>query len=189
MLFIWNKPSIGGPQISKKQLIAYLLIFIIAPIVTYTIGRWLDTILCFTPFPEFPLNLLLGFSVFFSGLAIGIKATRQLYHEGLGLPWGEVNSKVQSTKLVTTGLYAYTRNPMILGYSALPCGMGLMFQSPSMTVIIPSIIILINIGIVKFKEEPKLIERFGDDYKDYMKVTPLLIPKIKTVIKILLKIN
>jgi protein-S-isoprenylcysteine O-methyltransferase Ste14 len=183
MPFIWRKPKNGSPDISRKQLISYLLIFVFAPIITYVIGKALDHTFGFNKTPEYPWNLITGFTVFFSGLVIGITSTRQLYNQGLGLPWGEVKNEVSSKKLVTSGLYAYTRNPMIIGYSSLPCGMGLMFQSPSMTFIIPAIVVLINIGIVKLREEPNLEKRFGDAYIVYKKNTPFLFPKMSSILK------
>lgn len=177
MRFNSSKPADSSPKISRKQLIMYMLIFVIIPILTYTGGRCFDQIYGLPIFPPFPWNLIFGFIVFSTGLAIGIKATRQLYHEGLGLPWGEIKNEVRSKRLVKTGLYAYTRNPMILGYSLLPNGMGLMFQSLSMTIIVPIIVLIINLMIVKYREESTLKERFGEDYTNYMKSTPLLIPR------------
>ena len=176
MPFIWSRPVAGGPRISRKHLVLYMLIFIVAPIITYTGGRWLDKSLGFLSTPPFPWNLITGSIVFFTGLAIGIKATRQLYLEGLGLPWGEASNEVRSKKLVNSGLYAYTRNPMILGYSALPGGMGLMFQSPSMTFLVPLIVVAVNVVIVRLREEPNLEDRFGEEYQKYREATPFLIP-------------
>jgi protein-S-isoprenylcysteine O-methyltransferase Ste14 len=171
-----------GPRISPKQLLGYILIFVAAPVITFTFGRWLDAELLLPKFPPFPLNLILGFGVFFSGLAIGIKSTRLLYEEGFGLPWGEVRRQVQSRRLVTTGPYAYTRNPMVLGYSLLPLGMGLMFRSPGMALPTTAAVLIVNIVIVKNREEPELERRFGEEYLDYKRRTPFLIPRARTLI-------
>ncbi|UCD44952.1 MAG: isoprenylcysteine carboxylmethyltransferase family protein [Candidatus Bathyarchaeota archaeon] len=172
------------PQIDKRQLSTYLLIFIVAPILTYAIGGWIDSTLSLPRFPPFPINLLVGFGVFFSGLAIGIKSTRRLYREGLGLPWGEAVRETRTSKLVTTGLYAYTRNPMVLGYSMLPCGMGILFRSLGMAIPITTIVLLVNIILVKTKEEPGLEERFGEEYRAYRRRTPFLIPRMGALPKV-----
>jgi protein-S-isoprenylcysteine O-methyltransferase Ste14 len=140
------------PHISRRHLAIYMLIFVAAPTVTYISGKWLDRALSMPSFPPFPLNLLAGLVVFFSGLAIGIKSTRLLFKFGKGLPWGEVNGKSQTQKLVTDGPYAYTRNPMTFGYSLLPCGMGFMFQSIGMTLFIPAITFLAATSWAKLKE-------------------------------------
>jgi protein-S-isoprenylcysteine O-methyltransferase Ste14 len=155
----------------------------VAPILTYIIGGWIDIALSLPRFPPFPINLLVGFGVFFSGLAIGSKSTRRLYREGLGLPWGEAVRETRTSKLVTTGLYAYTRNPMVLGYSMLPCGMGIMFRSPGMAVPITAIVLLVNVILVKTKEEPGHEERFGEEYRAYRRRTPFLIPRTDSLLK------
>lgn len=167
----------GEPRVRPKQLLPYLSVFVIAPIVTFVLGRWLDEIVGLHGFPPLPLNLIIGFPVFFGGLAIGIKSTRELYKIGYGLPWGKLNGKSQTTRLVTNGVYEYCRNPMTLGYSLLPCGMGIMFKSLGMTFFIPAMIIAVAIVYVKVWEEPELEKRFGEDYREYKRKTPFLIPR------------
>jgi protein-S-isoprenylcysteine O-methyltransferase Ste14 len=175
-----------GPRIRRRQLAAYMAIFVVAPVFTYVVGGWLDSALSLPRVPQFPWNLILGFLVFVPSLATGIKATRQLYARGLGLPWGEADRRVQSTRLVTEGIYAYTRNPMTLGYSLLPCGMGIMFRSPGMAMFVPTLVLLVNVSILKFVEEPNLEERFGEEYKAYKARTPFLVPRILPFIRHLL---
>lgn len=182
-MFIRLLKSGEGPRIRPKQLATYMLIFVAAPVITFTFGRWLDGVLSLPEFPPFPFNLLLGFTVFFAGLSIGIKSTRLLYREGFGLPWGEARREVQSERLVTTGPYAYTRNPMVLGYSLLPLGMGLMFRSPGMAFPTTAAVLLINIVLVKTREEPNLERRFGEEFLDYKRRTPFLIPDAGALMK------
>jgi protein-S-isoprenylcysteine O-methyltransferase Ste14 len=170
------------PRMRIKHLLFYASIFIAAPILTYAVGIFLDNTLHFPSFPPFPMNLILGSVVFCTGLAIGIKATRTLFKKGQGLPWGELNGKSQSKTLVTDGIYAYTRNPMVLGYSLLPSGMGIMFRSISMIMIIPALTLLAFAWVAKTREEPKLYERFGATYSEYKKNTPFLIPRLKPLI-------
>ena len=172
--------SENKPPINWRQLLFYASIFIIAPILTFIIGRWMDEILHLPKWPGYPSNLL-GIGIIACGVVIGIKSTRQLYFKGSGLPWGEAKKEVQTTHLVTSGLYAHTRHPMTMGYSLLPCGMGLIFQSPGMTFGITILILLINISIIKVYEEPHLEERFGLEYLTYKEKTPFLIPRIRAL--------
>jgi protein-S-isoprenylcysteine O-methyltransferase Ste14 len=176
-----------GPEIPRRQLLPYLGIFVVVPIITYVVGRWLDGLLSLPAFPPFPANLVVGFAVFYAGLSIGIKSTKVLHREGLGLPWGEARKKVQSSRLVVTGPYAYTRNPMILGYSMLPCGMGFMFRSPGMFTVIPLVVVLINVGIVKIWEEPSLETRFGQEFLNYKESTPFLIPGPRNLVNLVME--
>jgi len=165
------------PRIKKKKLFFYLLVFIAMPVFTYYFGSWLDSLLSLPKFPTFPINLLVGGILFFLGLGIGIKSTRLLFFFGKGLPWGEVDTSDQSKALVTSGLYALCRNPMTLGYALLPLGMGIMFQSPTMELAVPSAVLLATVSVIKLREEPRLESRFGKAYLDYKKKTPFLIPR------------
>lgn len=170
------------PNIRLKHLLPYLFIFLVAPFLTFAVGRLTDLALGFSKQPSFPLNLLFGSCVFSLGLYIGIKSARSLYRIGKGLPWGDINHRSESTSLVTEGPYAYCRNPMTIGYSLLPCGMGIIFQSLGMTIIVPVIILIIMIPLLKIREEPKLKKRFGSSYTKYKARTPFLIPQFKTLI-------
>ena len=167
------------PPIPRAQLLAYMAIFVVVPVITYFTGSWIDRYLSLPAFPPFPVNLFFGFAVFYVGLKMGIRSTRVLYSRGLGLPWGEARKDVETSRLVVTGPYAYTRNPMILGYSLLPCGMGLMFRSIGMSTTIPLVVVLVNVAIAKLREEPHLEERFGREYLDYRRSTPFLIPRLR----------
>ena len=177
-----NTATAAYPRMRIKHLLFYASIFIAVPILTYIVGSFLDDVFLFPSFPPFPINLVLGSAIFCAGLAIGIKATRTLFKKGRGLPWGELNGKSQTKTLVTNGIYAYTRNPMVLGYSLLPCGMGIMFRSISMTTLIPALTLLASAWVAKTREEPRLYERFGATYSEYKRNTPFLIPRLKPLI-------
>jgi protein-S-isoprenylcysteine O-methyltransferase Ste14 len=114
--------------------------------------------------------------VFIFGLGVGLRSTRLLYSRGGGLPWGEAVEDAKTSRLVTSGVYAYTRNPMVLGYSLLPFAMGVLLQSLGMTLSITPLVLLLNVAIVKLREEPDLEERFGDEYRRYRERTPFLVP-------------
>ena len=156
---------------------AGLLFGVLIPMGALWAGSWIDSLGHFPRIPPFPLNWLVGVIVSASGLAIALGSIYQLYKEGHGLPWGDVTPPSQSTQLVTTGLYAYTRNPMVLGYAIYINGWGWLFQSLSTALILPAIFLtLLYIWLANY-EEPKLEERFGEAYTDYKKRTPRLIPR------------
>jgi protein-S-isoprenylcysteine O-methyltransferase Ste14 len=71
---------------------------------------------------------------------------------------------------------------MTLGYSALPCGMGLMFQSLSMALVVPTLVLTVMVIWLKVWEEPHLDNRFGAPYRAYQKRTPFLVPHPKVLI-------
>ncbi|MFX1581930.1 MAG: methyltransferase family protein [Promethearchaeota archaeon] len=167
------------PVIRLRYLIPYILIFILVPLGTFLLGTMVDLLLHLPPFPPIPFNIFSGIFVMVGGAVIGIKATRQLREIGRGLPWGEADQRSQSSILLTTGIFAYTRNPMTFGYTLLPAGMGLLFRSLAMTLVIPLIVIIVQIIIIKKREEPNLEHRFGAEYLAYKKRTPFLVPSIR----------
>ena len=87
------------------------------------------------------------------------------------------------TRLVTTGPYAYMRNPMLTGIFALLFGFGVLLGSVSLLVVFTPLFILINVWELKVIEEPELIKRLGEDYIEYRKRIPMFFPGFRTVFK------
>ncbi len=94
------------------------------------------------------------------------------YALGKGTP----SPKVATQKLITTGPYAYTRNPMTLGafflYLGIAIGMG--------SGVVSLLILVIFAALLTFiyqHETQELAERFGKEYLEYRKRTPFLIPR------------
>jgi protein-S-isoprenylcysteine O-methyltransferase Ste14 len=156
---------------------AALLFVVLIPLVTFWIGKWTDTLLRFPVFPPFPWNILVGPVVLVVGLGVCWGSIYQLYQTGRGLPWGDMDDPAQSTQLVTTGLYAHTRNPMILGFLILLSGIGWVVQSLSAIVLIPLVAFILLWVWLKRREEPQLEQRFGEAYRAYKERTPLIIPR------------
>ena len=86
-------------------------------------------------------------------------------------------------KLVSTGPYAYTRNPMLTGVFSLMFGIGFWISSFSLIVIFTPLFILVNTLELKLIEEPELEKRLGDKYVDYKKKTPMFIPGLNYLLK------
>jgi len=79
-------------------------------------------------------------------------------------------------ELVTSGPYAYTRNPMLTGLFILLFGLGFAFRSISLFSIFTPLFILVNFMEVKTIEEPELEMRLGPQYLEYKKRTPMFFP-------------
>lgn len=74
-------------------------------------------------------------------------------------------------KLITSGLYSYTRNPIYLGFCMFFIGMGIAagwFWFLVMGVLLP---VAIHTMVLP-DEEKTFLEYYGDRYRDYMKRTP-----------------
>lgn len=79
-------------------------------------------------------------------------------------------------KLVSTGPYAYVRNPMLTGVFLVLFGMGFAFNSVSLVLIFTPLYLLMNVWELKHIEEPELVQRLGDEYIEYKRRTPMFIP-------------
>jgi len=75
--------------------------------------------------------------------------------------------KLEKTeKLVTSGMYKFSRNPMYLGLLLLLAGWAIMLGSLSAFVPVPLFVLLLN-RVQIYHEEKILLEKFPDKYKEY----------------------
>lgn len=83
---------------------------------------------------------------------------------------------VATSKLITSGPFRYTRNPLKLGAFSYYFGLGTICDCLSTGLIM--FIIPICLGIIYHKkvEEKELLERFGQEYAEYRRRTSFLIP-------------
>ena len=77
-------------------------------------------------------------------------------------------------RLVSTGLYAYTRNPMYLGHLIFLIGLTLTLKSWLAALITIGTAIWFHLRVVG--DEKKLIERLGQPYVDYLRNVKRWIP-------------
>jgi protein-S-isoprenylcysteine O-methyltransferase Ste14 len=81
-------------------------------------------------------------------------------------------------RLVTSGPYAVSRNPMLTSAITMVCGGGVALDSWSFMaggLVIPTAY-LVYIGVV---EERELEARFGEEYLSYKRSTPFIIPRLR----------
>ena len=115
-----------------------------------------------------PAGILIGLGLYF--LIASTKAQREI---GKGTPM-----PLKATqKLVVEKPYSYCRNPLYFGLISFFFGISIMIGSISSLVMV-SIFSAIILLYIKYVEEQELEKRFGNDYLEYQKVTPLLIPRL-----------
>lgn len=139
------------------------------------------TVLCIACFPVNPLVLtglletgsslpllIIGWIVWAIGMVL-IMAPIVMFPWRGGVPKGK--SFVNTTKLVDTGIYAVIRHPQYLGgILAIFVATPLLYYHWLFVVLgVPGIIITYW---STWSEEKNLIQRFGNDYLDYMKRVP-----------------
>lgn len=97
-------------------------------------------------------------------------------HEALGRNWSVSLQMRESHTLVTHGVYARIRHPMYTAFWLWAIAQALLLPNW-----IAALSGLIGFGTLYFlrvgPEEQLMIDRFGDQYRDYMKRTGRLLPK------------
>ncbi|MBD3322849.1 MAG: hypothetical protein GF350_17250 [Chitinivibrionales bacterium] len=125
-----------------------------------------------------PLNLILSIPIILLALfLIGWSVHNFLIVKGTPVPFNP------PPQLVTTGPYAYTRNPMITGVFSLLFGFGVLFGSLSLLFVFTPLFIYINFWELKSIEEPELEKRLGEDYIEYRKRTPMFFPNLMQIFR------
>jgi protein-S-isoprenylcysteine O-methyltransferase Ste14 len=81
-------------------------------------------------------------------------------------------------RLIVTGPYRFCRNPMMLGATIYYFGVGAWFGSVIIGVLMFLLMFVVGSCYHKFVEERELERRFGQEYADYRKKTPFVIPKM-----------
>jgi protein-S-isoprenylcysteine O-methyltransferase Ste14 len=117
-------------------------------------------------------RITLGLPLVGGGLGLVIWSVRTLYVAGLGTP----APAVATQKLVQTGPYGYSRNPMTLGASLLYLGLAIWAGSA----VIFGLVLLIFTALLSYiyvHESRELEVRFGVEYRNYRRAIPFLIPR------------
>ncbi len=103
---------------------------------------------------------LLGVVAVVTGLILNIRA-----HRSLGDAWRLGIDELHPGKLVTTGIYAFSRNPIFLFF--ILYFLGTFLINGTLLFLVFAIIVLLIIGL-NIKEEERFLARvFGQDYLDY----------------------
>ena len=72
----------------------------------------------------------------------------------------------ESSELVTDGIYAYTRNPMYVGYLLMLTGLAILTRSLTPWLVIPVFAVLM-VRVFIQDEERMLTEKFGETWDKY----------------------
>lgn len=103
---------------------------------------------------------ILGIIVTVSGVLIFLFATINMKEN-----WRAGIDKSQKTELITNGVYQYSRNPAFVGFDLFYIGIVLM--SPSILLIISSVLVIICLHLQILEEEKYLANTFGHPYIIY----------------------
>jgi protein-S-isoprenylcysteine O-methyltransferase Ste14 len=117
-------------------------------------------------------------SIRWAGVAIGILCVLGIYwlFSSIGSGITPTSATRKEHKLVTNGIYRYVRHPLYTIGSAMFVAFGMMADSWFIAAL--GILTFILMAIRTPKEEANLIEKFGDEYREYMKHTGRYLPKL-----------
>lgn len=128
-------------------------------------------------FIAYELFALVMFSL---GVLLFLEATITLYAKTNGFPFSTIQHKhLQPKTLATSGIYGKIRHPMLLGYLVILISLGLVEFSPMMIFWWVPLLGACFVEYYKLTEEKKLLNWFGDEYMQYRKQVPALIPRFR----------
>jgi protein-S-isoprenylcysteine O-methyltransferase Ste14 len=121
-----------------------------------------------------PINLILSIPLLAAGIWLWLWSVLTFFtSKGTPVPVSP------PPKLVDSGPYAYSRNPMLSGVFLMLFGVGFLLQSPSLVVIFTPLFMAIAALEFKMIEEPELEKRLGAPYVAYRKKVGMFFPKKK----------
>ena len=89
----------------------------------------------------------------------------------------EIYRSEEESKLVTTGPYAYTRNPLYLSSTILFIGWTLLLRL-TFLLIVTTLFLPLFVRAAKWEEE-ELTDRFGEEYLSYKERVPFFLPRLR----------
>ncbi len=150
----------------------------------FWIGIW------FSPQPRFTIPILQNVS----GLVPVVNFSIPLLHLAICVSFvipgallairgvKETTLKVAETHrtetIVTTGIYSAVRHPQYLGGLLAHAGISFLLSAWYSLLLTPLMIALIY--LISRKEEEELIGEFGEEYEDYKKKVPMLMPRLRS---------
>ncbi len=167
-----------------------LLVFVIViPVIIYSISKIKHSFFSTSILNSTTPRILITALLLLTGLVFTIWSNINLFRIGKGGPTDVFNIEIspRSKKLVITGPYKYTRNPMVFGINSIYFAIALIVNSLGSLIFCLSFLLIIIIYL-KRTEEKRLFDDFGDDYLDYKKRTSMIIP-FKNVWKLPFKRN
>jgi len=172
-------------MVSSKKLLRHIAGFILGisifavliPIGLFLGSRRLDDILGFSPLGPPVVRAVLAVLFLLPGLVFMLWSNLFLVLRGKGGPADGFGVAVspRTERLVESGPYRFTRNPMVFGAHMCYLAVVLFAGSP-VGLVMMAIFIPMTVLYLKRVEEPRLEKDFGDSYDDYRKRVSMIVP-------------
>jgi len=120
-----------------------------------------------------PWNLVLGLVLLLPGTTAVLWTYAQFFRaRGTPVP---INPPQE---LIITGLYAYSRNPMLMGIFLVFFGVGVLTGSIALTFIFSPLLVLFFYFQITLVEEKEMEMKFGRAYLEYRRRVPRFFPRL-----------
>ena len=121
-------------------------------------------------------NLWFHLLTAFIGFFLLVLAFRAAANGGRELTKGRVGDipRLETNRLVTTGIFSCMRHPMLFGLTLLPLGWALLLGSPTFITILAPLEMLFIITMVTIFEEMEVKRKFGEAYETYRREVPMV---------------
>lgn len=173
MLAKMARVALSGPIVGMVTKVYIPVLFPLTFLIALSALK-LDGLLGFEAgFLPTPANYGVAAVSFVTGAVWWIWVYTQLVTEGAGSPSPTAG---RTTKLARTGIYAYCRNPSIHGKLLGVLAVGFALNSFSFCFILVPLLLTVSLVEKVVRQEPQLIEIFGEDYIRYREEVPLFIP-------------
>lgn len=108
--------------------------------------------------------MALGYMIVFSGASLVADGWRRIHHAR------------REDRLVKDGVYARIRHPQYTGLFLIIFGEGIVHW-PTIVSVLAFPIIIVAYTVLARKEERQVLDRFGDEYREYLRRVPMFVPR------------
>jgi methanethiol S-methyltransferase len=112
------------------------------------------------------IDMLVGWTFVIIGILMVIQGWRELYRAN------------KDGRLATGGIYSVVRHPQYTGILLALFGEGVVHWPTLLTVLLFPVIVLAYV-LLAFKEEKRMGEQFGDQYREYQWRVPMFFPRFR----------
>jgi protein-S-isoprenylcysteine O-methyltransferase Ste14 len=168
----WARRERSTPQVVAMLIVAAGVFIVALPVLVVSLAGWLDQAWGLPRMVLGPVNAVVGSVLLLGGGSFALWSVQAQAKLGKGSPLPMIPTR----RLIVVPPYAYCRNPMVLGtvLAYLSIGVGLGSASAVGIVLLLAMLLL---AYVKLVEEKELRLRFGPPYEEYLRATPLLLPR------------